>query len=188
MRIELDDINSESASELIRIVDAIEDDPNVDDTLRRIRRLIEEGDSELLDLAIAIADHELNKATADEDELTPQEQSVLNHILQEDHDTLLSASNVASHADSDEYEIGTEYRSLRHRSHASKTLKSLMEKGHLGKIQTDGTVRYASPRVAIRHWLTEREMPQEVPIVELAEETGVPLMIAKAYVDEVNLG
>ena len=101
MRIELDDINSESASELIRIVDAIDGNPNAADTLRRIRRLVEEGDAELLDLTMAIADHELNEATVEEDELTPQEQSVLKHIQHGDHDTLLSASDIASHADSD---------------------------------------------------------------------------------------
>lgn len=187
MRIELDDIESEAASELIRIVDSVEEDPNATETLRKIRRLIEEGDTELLELAIEIATHELNQATVNEGDLTPQERSVLNHIQQGDHDTLLSASDIAGHADSGEYDIGTEYRSLRHRSHVSETLKSLMKKGHLGKIRSDGAILYAPPRVAIRHWLTERGYPQQVPIVELAKETGIPLVIAKTYLDELDL-
>jgi len=187
MRIELNDIDPEAASELIRIVDSVEQDPNATETLRTIRRLIEEGDVELLELAIEIATHELNQATANESELTPQERSVLNHILQGEHDTLLSASDIAAHADSGDHKIGTEYKSLRHRSHVSETLKSLTEKGYLGKIQSKGTVLYAPPRVAIRHWLTENGNPQQVPIVELAKETGVPLVIAKKHLDEVHI-
>jgi len=135
----------------------------------------------------AIAKQEVSEAEVRDVSLTDRETAVINHIIEGRNEDLLSASDIADHATSGKYDIGSEYSSLKHRSHVSDTLNSLLDKGQVGKIESGGTTYYTTPKAAIRHWLTERGMPEEVPIVELAEDTGVPVVTAKRYVDQLSL-
>ena len=82
--------------------------------------------------------------------------------------------------------VETQYRSLKHTSHASAVLNSLVRKGILGKFKHDYNYYFTSPREAVNEQLKRRgETPEECSPVEIAEETGMPLAVVLDAIREL---
>jgi len=82
--------------------------------------------------------------------------------------------------------VGDEFRSLKHSSHASVALNSLVGKGILGKFQFGYNVFYTSPREAINEQLKRRnESPQDCSPAEIAKETTMPLAVVLDAIEEL---
>lgn len=187
MKIDVSDMDAEITESLVNIINYIESNPESANVLDTISELLKAEDQEVVELMFAMAKQEVAAADVNEERLTDRETVVIDHIKTDQNEELLSASEIADHATGGKYDIGSEYSSLQYRSHVSDTLNSLLDKGQVGKIESGGTTYYTTPKAAIRHWLTERGMPEEVPIVELADDTGVPVVTAKRYVDQLSL-
>ena len=83
-------------------------------------------------------------------------------------------------------QVGNEFRSLKHVSHASTVLNSLVSKGVLGKFKFGHNYYFTSPRETVNEQLKRRgETPQECSPAEIAEETGMPLAIVLDAVEEL---
>ena len=109
------------------------------------------------------------KAIDQEIRFTPMEQSVLDFVLAMKQP--LSAAEVSGR-------IGSEYTSLRHRTHASSVLNSLVSKGSLGKIKIGQSFYFTSPEEAVLECLKRRsEEPGRCSPVRMAEEIGMPLAV-----------
>ena len=79
------------------------------------------------------------------------------------------------------------YRSLRHPSHTSTILNSLVSKGILGKIRIAGRVYFTTPREAVMGQLKTRgETPQECSPLEIVGTTGVPLAVVLEIIYELQ--
>ena len=82
--------------------------------------------------------------------------------------------------------VGDEFRSLKHTSHASTVLNSLVSKGILGKFKFGYNFYFTSPREAVNEQLKRRgETPQECSPAEIAEETGMPLAVVLDAIEEL---
>jgi len=82
--------------------------------------------------------------------------------------------------------IGDEYRSLKHTTHASAMLNSLVSKGILGKFKLGYNFYFTSPKEAVVEQLKRRgETPDECSPAEIAEETGMPLAVVLDAIEEV---
>lgn len=72
--------------------------------------------------------------------------------------------------------MGSKHPSLRHRTHASSVLNSLVSKGVLGKIKIGRGYYFTSPEEAVMECLKRRgEEPDRCSPVRIAAETGMPL-------------
>ena len=101
--------------------------------------------------------------------LTPMERSVLDSVLAKKQP--LNAGEVSD-------AMGAEYPSLRHRTHASSVLNSLVSKGVLGKIKIGPGYYFTSPVEAVMECLKRRgEEPDRCSPVRIADETGMPLAV-----------
>jgi len=82
--------------------------------------------------------------------------------------------------------VGDEFRSLKHTSHASVVLNSLVGKGILGKFKFGYNYHFTSPKEAVNEQLKRRdEIPQECSSAEIAEETGMPLPVVLDAIEEL---
>ena len=82
--------------------------------------------------------------------------------------------------------VGDEYRSLKHVSHASATLNSLVRKGVLGKFRLGYNYYFTSTREAVNEQLKRRgETPDECSPAEITEETGMPLAVVLDAIEEL---
>ena len=109
------------------------------------------------------------KAIDQEISFTPMEQSVLDFMLATKQS--LSAVEVSRG-------MGAEYPSLRHRTHASSVLNSLVSKGLLGKIKMGKSFYFTSPEEAVLECLKRRgeELDRCSP-ARIADETGMSLEV-----------
>ncbi|MEA3282109.1 MAG: reverse transcriptase N-terminal domain-containing protein [Euryarchaeota archaeon] len=74
--------------------------------------------------------------------------------------------------------MGDRYSSLRHKTHASSVLNSLVSKGSLGKIKIRPSYYFTTPEEAVIECLKRRgEEPDRCSSVRIAGETGVPLAV-----------
>ena len=109
------------------------------------------------------------KAIDREITLTPMEQDVLDFVLARKQP--LTAGEMSEG-------IGLTYSSLRHRTHASSVLNSLVSKGSLGKIKIGPSYYFTTPEEAVMECLKRRgEEPDRCSPVRIADETGVPLAV-----------
>ncbi|HJH28397.1 MAG TPA: hypothetical protein C5S51_01685 [Methanosarcinaceae archaeon] len=109
------------------------------------------------------------KAIDQEIRFTPMEQSVLDFVLATKQP--LSTAEVSEG-------MGAKYPSLRHRTHASSVLNSLVSKGSLGKIKMGKSFYFTSPVEALLECLKQRgEDMDDCSPVRIAEETGMPLAV-----------
>jgi len=84
--------------------------------------------------------------------------------------------------------VGDEFRSLKHTSHASSMLSSLVSKGVLGKFKFGHNYYYTSPKEAVNEQLKHRgETPEECSPAEIAEETSMPLAVVLDAIEELLL-
>ena len=75
-------------------------------------------------------------------------------------------------------ELGAQYPSLKHRTHSSATLNSLVSKGQLGKIKVGYSVYFTEPREAVMECLKRRdEEPERASSTQIAAETGMPINV-----------
>jgi len=82
--------------------------------------------------------------------------------------------------------IGKEFPSLKHRTHASAALNSLVEKGALGKFKTGYTFYFTTPREAVMDRLKKRgEEPGRCSPAEISRETGMPLGTVLNVIEEI---
>ena len=109
------------------------------------------------------------KAIDQEIRLTPMEQDVLDFVVATKQS--LSASEVSKG-------MLAYYPSLRHRTHASSVLNSLVSKGVLGKIKAGPGYYFTTPVEAVMECLKRRgEEPDRCSPSRIADETGVPLAV-----------
>ena len=109
------------------------------------------------------------KAIDQEITFTPMERSVLDFVLVKKQP--LNASEVS-------VGLGALHPSLRHRTHASRVLNSLVLKGVLGKIKVGQSYYFTSPTEALMECLKRRdEEPDRCSPVRIAAETGMPLAV-----------
>ena len=107
------------------------------------------------------------KAIDQEITFTPMERGVLDFVLAGKQP--LNASEVSDG-------LGLMHPSLRHRTHASSVLNSLVSKGVLGKIKVGHSQYFTTPVEAVMECLKKRgEEPDRCSPVRIAEETGMPL-------------
>ncbi|MBA7648404.1 hypothetical protein ES703_56190 [subsurface metagenome] len=82
--------------------------------------------------------------------------------------------------------VGEQYRSLKHTTHASVVLNSLVSKGILGKFKLGYNYYFTSPREAVSEQLKRRdETPEECSPAEIAEETAMPLAVVLDAIEEL---
>jgi len=109
------------------------------------------------------------KAIDQEIKLTPMEEGVLEFVIATKQS--LSASEVSK-------AMRVYYPSLRHRTHASSVLNSLVSKGVLGKIKVGPGYYFTTPVDAVMECLKKRgEEPDRCSPVRIADETGMPLAV-----------
>jgi len=109
------------------------------------------------------------KTIDQEIKLTPMEQDVLDFVVATKQS--LNASEVSQG-------ICAYYPSLRHRTHASSVLNSLVSKGVLGKIKAGPGYYFTTPVEAVMECLKKRgEEPDRCSPARIADETGVPLAV-----------
>ena len=107
------------------------------------------------------------KAIDQEIRLTPMAQDVLDFVLAGKQP--LNAGEVSDG-------LGVKHPSLRHRTHASSVLNSLVSKGVLGKIKVGRSYYFTSPVEAVMECLKKRgEEPDRCSPDRIADETGMPL-------------
>ncbi len=100
---------------------------------------------------------------------TPMEQNVLDFVLATKQPLSTAEVSVG---------MGAKYPSLRHRTHASSVLNSLVLKGSLGKIKMGKSFYFTSTGEALLECLKRRgEEPDRCSPVKIAEETGMPLAV-----------
>jgi len=109
------------------------------------------------------------KAIDQEVRLTPMEQGVLDFVI---------ATKQPLNASETSDGLGAEYPSLRHRTHASSVLNSLVSKGVLGKIKVSSSQYFTTPVEAVMECLKKRgEEPDRCSPSGIADETGMPLAV-----------
>ena len=83
-------------------------------------------------------------------------------------------------------QVGNEFRSLKHVSHASTVLNSLVSKGVVGKFKFGYNYYFSNSKEAVNEQLKRREeTPQECSPAEIAEETGMPLAVVLDAIEEL---
>lgn len=114
---------------------------------------------------------------------TPMEEIVLDFVLSEKQP--LTAGEVSDR-------MGVAHPSLRHRTHASSVLNSLVSKGALGKIKVLGNIKitpsyyFTSPEEAVMECLKMRsEEPARCSPVRIADEIGMPLAAVLELIGEL---
>ena len=109
------------------------------------------------------------KAIDQEITFTPMEQSVFDFVLAKKQP--LTAGEVSD-------AMGAKHPSLRHRTHASSVLNSLVSKGVLGKIKIGPSYYFTTPVEAVMECCKRRgEEPDRCSPVRIASETGMPLAV-----------
>jgi len=157
---------SESIEKLVGLLSADEYGDLVSELLVEI--LAEERKRNIFVVELQELANEL-KAIDQEIRLTPMEQDVLDFVVATKQS--LSASEVSRG-------MGTEYPSLRHRTHASSVLNSLVSKGVLGKIKAGPGYYFTTPVEAVMASLKKRgEEPDSCSPSRIADETGMPLVV-----------
>jgi len=82
--------------------------------------------------------------------------------------------------------VGDDFRSLKHKSHASVALNSLVGKGMLGKSQFGYNCYFSTPKEAVNEQLKRRgETPQDCSPAEIAKGTGMPLAVVLDSIEEL---
>ena len=82
--------------------------------------------------------------------------------------------------------VGDEFQSLKHVSHASVVLNSLVGKGVLGKFKFGYNYHFTSPKEAVNEQLKRRdEIPQDCSPAEIAKETAMPLAVVLDAIEEL---
>ncbi len=82
--------------------------------------------------------------------------------------------------------MGDEFQSLKHVSHASVVLNSLVGKGVLGKFKFGYNYHFTSPKEAVNEQLKRRdEIPQDCSPAEIAKETAMPLAVVLDAIEEL---
>ena len=82
--------------------------------------------------------------------------------------------------------VGDEYRSLRHISHASTVLNTLVSKGVLGRFKFGYNYYFTNPREAVSEQLKRRgETPEKCSPADVADETGMPLDVVLNAIEEL---
>ncbi|MHC1596389.1 MAG: hypothetical protein ACXQTO_06030 [Candidatus Syntropharchaeales archaeon] len=116
------------------------------------------------------------KAIYQEIRLTPMEPDLLDFVVATKQS--LNASEVSKGMDA-------EYPSLRHRTHASSVLNSLVSKGTLGKIKVSHSYYFTTPEAVVMEYLKRRgEGVGRCSPSRIVPEAGMPL----AVVLEVTCG
>lgn len=83
--------------------------------------------------------------------------------------------------------VSTDFKSLKHISHASTLLNSLISKGVLGKFKLGYSYYYTTPKEAVMEQLKRREeTPEECSPGEIADETGIPLAVVLDAIEELH--
>ena len=101
--------------------------------------------------------------------LTPMERSVLDFVLASKQPLNASEASVG---------LGALHPSLRHRTHASRVLNSLVSKGSLGKIKIGPSYYFTTPEEAVIECLKRRgEEPDRCSPVRIAVDAGMPLEV-----------
>ncbi|MEA2075442.1 MAG: hypothetical protein U9O85_06880 [Euryarchaeota archaeon] len=78
------------------------------------------------------------------------------------------------------------FKSLRHTTHALRTLEMLAAKGVLGKFKRDRFYYFTTPKEAVMQALKKRgETPEECSPNEVARETGMPLYVVLDMIAEL---
>jgi Fe2+ or Zn2+ uptake regulation protein len=78
------------------------------------------------------------------------------------------------------------FKSLRHTTHALRTLEMLAAKGVLGKFKRDRFYYFTTPKEAVMQALKKRgETPEECSPNEIARETGMPLYVVLDMIAEL---
>lgn len=91
----------------------------------------------------------------------------------------LTAQEVAARVDD-------EHRSLKHATHASAVLNSLVSRGILGKFKLGHNYYFTSPMEAVIEQLKRRgETPEECSPAEIADGTGMPLPVVLDAIEEL---
>ena len=109
--------------------------------------------------------------------LSKSEQAVRSLVL--DERKPLTAQEVAD-------KIADKHRSLKHTTHASAILNSLVGKGILGKFKLGYNYYFTNPREAVVEQLKRRgEVPDECSPAEIAEDTGMPLAVVLDAIEEL---
>jgi hypothetical protein len=109
------------------------------------------------------------KAIDQEITLTPMERSVLDFVLASKQPLNASEASVG---------LGALHPSLRHRTHASRVLNSLVSKGSLGKIKIGPSYYFTTPEEAVIECLKRRgEEPDRCSPVRIAVDAGMPLEV-----------
>ena len=100
---------------------------------------------------------------------TRMEQGVLDFVIATKQP--LNASEVSNG-------LSAAHPSLRHRTHASSVLNSLVSKGSLGKIKIGNSYYFTTPEEAVIECLKRRgEEPDRCSPVRIAAETSMPLAV-----------
>jgi hypothetical protein len=82
--------------------------------------------------------------------------------------------------------IGSEFPSLKYRTHASAALNSLVSKGVLGKFKDGYSFYFTTPREAVIVQLKKREEePGRCSPAEIAKEAGMPLSAVLNVIEEM---
>ena len=166
-----------------RLVNNLELEADGEEIAALLNRLLSADEADLLKLHLAEAEADL-QTVAQETELTPREEAA-NRVVSE-HGEPLSAGDLVALVEDEYEEVGEQFQSLRHRSHASDILNRLVEKGLLGKIRHRGSVYYVDPEEAVRNWFKSHGDPEEFVATELAEETGLPLPTVKDILTRID--
>jgi hypothetical protein len=166
-----------------RLINNLELEEDGEEIATLINDLLAADEADLLKLHLAEAEADL-QAAAQEVELTPREEAA-DRVVSE-HGEPLSAGDLVDLVENEYDEVGEQFQSLRHRSHASDILNRLVEKGLLGKIRHRGSVYYVDPEEAVRNWFKRHGDPEEFVATELAEETGLPLPAVKDILTRID--
>lgn len=120
------------------------------------------------------------QAIETKEELTEAEDAIMRFVV--DAKRPLTTREVAEN-------IGQRFPSLKHRTHTSTALNSLVSKGILGKYKDSYSYYFTTPREAVMVRLKKREEePERCSPIEIAKETGMPLGTVLNVIEEMMEG
>lgn len=174
---------SKEDKEFERLVRNLEIEEDGKEIAKKINKLLID-DPNSLKLYITRALEEIEQAQ--ETELTRREESVLRVV--KDVEKPVSATGLTELVTDEYEEVGEEYRSLHHRSHASSILNDLVNKGLLGKMRYRNKVYYVEPEESLRQWLKDHEVEEEdeLSIKKISEDTEMPLQTVKEELKNID--
>ncbi len=109
--------------------------------------------------------------------LTPMEKTVKDFIYQSRQP--FTAKEVSE-------KLGQSNPSLKHRTHSSATLNSLVSKGILGKIKMGYSYYFTEPTEAVMECLKRRrEEPKSCSPASIATDTGMPINVVLEVIGEL---